>query len=177
MILFNTKHWPLVYFYTDEKAMNDDDFEEYKKTYLQILLKCKKEKTKIILIADINNQKNLQLKYVFKQAQFNSKIEKFNKLFVTIACIYLKDKSMKKILNLYFSICKKPYCPYKICANYKSIDKFIKDELNKDYDTSIFIKKENDISCLQLYNQEYSLIKETLREDENIKEDEQIISK
>ena len=115
MILFNTKHWPLVYFYTDEKAMNDDDFEEYKKTYLQILLKCKKEKTKIILIADINNQKNLQLKYVFKQAQFNSKIEKFNKLFVTIACIYLKDKSMKsvsatEILSLISFLCIHSIC-------------------------------------------------------------------
>ena len=167
MICFNTKQWPIVYFYTDEDKMTDEDFEEYKRTYLQILLKCKKEKTKIILIADINNQKNLQMKYVIKQAHFNSKIEKFNKSFIKIVCIYLKDNNMKKILNLYFSICKKPYSPYKICNNYNSMNKFIKDELNEDFDTTIFTNLENDVSCLQLYNQEYSFIKSDLKKEED----------
>ncbi len=38
MICFNTKYWPLVYFFVDDNGMNENDFENYKKTYLQILL-------------------------------------------------------------------------------------------------------------------------------------------
>ena len=78
MIQFNTKYWPIVYFFIDNEKMNNEIFEEYKKTYLTILLKCKKNKEKIILISDLNNQGNLPMKYVLKQAYFNNKIHKFN---------------------------------------------------------------------------------------------------
>ena len=167
MICFNTKYWPLVYFYIDDNGMNENDFEEYKKKYLKILLKCKKEKTKIILISDLNNQNKLEMKYVVKQAYFNSKIEKFNKLYVKIVCVYLFNNSFKKILNMYFSICK-PYCPYKICHNFELINNFIKDTLGEIHDTNIFSTLLNDISNLEDCENEYKKIKNNLKEEINI---------
>lgn len=166
MICFNTKYWPLVYFFVDDNGMNENDFENYKKTYLQILLKCKKEKTKIILISDLNNQKKIDIKYVMKQAYFNLKLEKFNKLYVRIVCVYLKDKNFKKILNMYFNICK-PYCPYKICNSYDIINQFIKNELKEDYVTNIFSDLIEDISNLE-NEDEYKQIKSKLKEEINI---------
>lgn len=125
MIQFNTKYWPIVYFFIDNEKMNDEIFEEYKKTYLTILLKCKKNKEKIILISDLNNQGNLPMKYVMKQAYFNNKIHKFNELYVELVCVYLNKSNFKKILDIYFSICT-PCCPYKVCESYDQINDFLK---------------------------------------------------
>ena len=166
MICFNTKYWPLVYFFVDDNGMNENDFENYKKTYLQILLKCKKENKKIILISDLNNQKKVDMKYVMKQAYFNLKIEKFNKLYVKIVCVYLKDKNFKKILNMYFNICK-PYCPYKICNTYESINKFINVELNEEHNTNVFSDLIEDITNLNIVD-EYKEIKSKLKQEINI---------
>ena len=167
MICFNTKYWPLVYFYVDNNGMNENDFEEYKKTYLKILLKCKKEKTKIILISDLNNQKNLEMKYVVKQAYFNLKIEKFNKLYVRLVCVYLNDKNLKKILNMYFNICK-PYCPYKICKTYDIINLFILEKLNEEYDTNIFSTLIHDTTNIENDEKDYKKIKNILKDEINM---------
>ena len=136
MIFFNTKYWPLVYFHLDNKKITLDDFEEYKKTYLSILLKCKKEKNKIILISDLN-ESNIDFEFVIKQAKFNYKIEKFNKLYVELVCIYLKNNNLKHILKMYFKICDS-YCPYKICKSYNIINDFIYEKTKKIYDTNLF---------------------------------------
>jgi hypothetical protein len=139
MIVFNTKYWPVVYFYIDNEKMNDEMFEEYKRTYLTILLKCKKEKEKIILISDLNNQGNLPIKYVVKQAYFNNKIHKFNEQYVSIVCVYLQNQSFKKILDIYFSICT-PCCPYKVCSSFDIINDFM-NPYHK-FDTHVFEKLE-----------------------------------
>jgi len=164
MICFNTKYWPLVYFFVDNNEMNENDFEEYKKTYLKILLKCKKDKCQIILISDLNNQKNLDLKYVMKQAYFNLKIEKFNKLYVKTVCVLLQDSNFKKILNMYFNI-SKPYCPYKICKSYNIINSFIKDTLDEVYDTNIFSNLESYIENIESNEKDYKKIKNDLKNE------------
>ena len=163
MICFNTINWPLVYFYIDDNGMNEQDFNEYKKTYLKILIKCKREKQQIILISDLNNQKKLDLKYVIKQAYFNLKIEKFNRLYVKIVCIYVKDQGLKKILNMYFNICK-PYCPYKICQNYDNINEFIYEKLNEIHDSNIFSNLVHNTENLENENN-YKQIKNELKDE------------
>jgi GR25 family glycosyltransferase involved in LPS biosynthesis len=164
MICFNTKYWPLVYFYKNDTKMNETAFEDYKKTYLQILLKCKKEKCQIILISDLNNQNKLDIKYVMKQAYFNLKIEKFNKKYVKTVCVYMNDKNFKKILDMYFSVCP-PYCPYKICETYEVINQFIKETNNEVYNTSIFSNLEINTINLEQNDEEYKKIKEELKKE------------
>jgi len=164
MICFNTKYWPLVYFYKNDTKMNETAFEDYKKKYLQILLKCKKEKCQIILISDLNNQNKLDIKYVMKQAYFNLKIEKFNKKYVKTVCVYMNDKNFKKILDMYFSVCP-PYCPYKICETYEVINQFIKETNNEVYNTSIFSNLEINTINLEQNDEEYKKIKEELKKE------------
>jgi len=130
MIQFNTKHWPIVYFFIDNEKMTDEVFEEYKRTYLTILLKCKKENKKIILISDLNNQDNLPLKYVMKQAYFNNKIHKFNQAYVDLVCVYLNNNSFKRILDIYFSI--------------------LKEKMNLDFDTHVYQKLEPYIENIEM---------------------------
>ncbi len=137
MIQFNTKYWPVVYFFIDNEKMNEETFEEYKKNYLTLLLKCKKEKQKMILISDLNNQNNLPLKYIMKQAYFNHKIHKFNEDYVSLVCVYLNNDGFTKILDMYFSICK-PCCPYKVCRTYDIVNEFIKEKTDIVFDTHVF---------------------------------------
>lgn len=162
MIQFNTKYWPIVYFFIDNEKMNDEVFEEYKRTYLNILLKCKKENNKIILISDLNNQDNLPLKYVMKQAYFNNKIHKYNKEYVDLVCVYLNNNSFKTILDIYFSICP-PCCPYKVCNTYQVINDFVKAEINKEFDTHVFEELKPYIENIQI-EKKYKELKKDFKE-------------
>ena len=134
---FNTSKWPVVYFYSDENEVNDEIFESYKINYLNLLIKCKKEKIKMIFISDLNTKYSLPVKYVIKQAMFNKKINHFNKLYVAAVCIYCKNKSFKNILNMYFTITK-PESPYKLCTSLEKITNFLKDKIKYNFDASVF---------------------------------------
>ena len=165
MIQFNTKYWPIIYFFIDNEKMTDDVFEEYKRTYLTILLKCKKEKQKIILISDLNNQDNLPLKYVMKQAYFNHKIHKFNEAYVDLVCVYLNNNGFKRILDIYFSICP-PCSPYKVCNSYEVINQFIKEKINIDFDTHVYQNLECYTKNIEV-NKKYKELKNDIK-SENI---------
>ena len=116
VLKFNEDKWPVVYFYTGNEEINDELFEDYKITYLNLLLKCKRNKQKMILISDLNGKNSLPIKYVMKQAMFNRKINNLNKLYVAAVCIYCKSKSFKNVLNMYFTLTK-PASPYKLCTS------------------------------------------------------------
>tara|TARA_A100001015_G_C14492988_1_gene519976 strand:- start:38 stop:391 length:354 start_codon:yes stop_codon:yes gene_type:complete len=116
VLSFNEENWPVVYFYIGNNEINDELFESYKINYLNLLLKCKRKKEKMILISDLNTDNNLPIKYVMKQAMFNRKINNFNKLYVAAVCIYCKNSSFKNILNMYFTLTK-PASPYKLCTS------------------------------------------------------------
>jgi len=158
MIQFNTKQLAIsIFLYCIMKKRIDEVFEEYKRTYLTILLKCKKEKQKIILISDLNNQDNLPLKYVMKQAYFNHKIHKFNEAYVDLVCVYLNNSGFKRILDIYFSICP-PCSPYKVCNSYEIINQFIKEKMNIDFDTHVYQQLESYIENIQV-NKKYKELK------------------
>ncbi len=136
---FNLEHWPIVYFKSGGVPLNDESFEEYKKYYLNLLIKCKKNNEKMVLISDLNNSKEFQLNYVMKQAQFNKEIYKFNKEYVTCVCILCNDKnytSLKNILNLYFTMIK-PAAPFKLCKSFDKINKYLLHN-NITFDSNVF---------------------------------------
>lgn len=134
---FNLNNWPIVYFKLSGDAICEDSFEEYKKYYLNLLIKSKNENVKIILICNLNNSGNLPLNYVMKQAQFNKEIYKFNKEYVKCVCILCKDRSFKNILNLYFTV-SKPAAPYKLCRSFSKINKYLNEKFAVTFDTNIF---------------------------------------
>jgi hypothetical protein len=135
---FNLTHWPIVYLKSiSGNNITDESFEDFKKMYLELLVKAKKNNEKIILICNINTSGNIPLKYIMKQAQFNKEIYKFNKEFVKGVCILCKDKSFKNILNLYFSVAK-PAAPFKLCRSYEKANKYLNEIFNVNFKTEIF---------------------------------------
>ena len=130
---FNLTNWPIVYFSNNnnDNVMDDIKFEELKEYYLNLLVKCKRNKEKMVLIFNLNNlnESSPSVKYVMKFAQFSKSIYKFNKEYVTGVCLYSTNKFLKDLLNIYFSV-SKPACPVKICRSKEKINKFLKDKLN-----------------------------------------------
>jgi hypothetical protein len=139
---FNLEKWPIVYLKSHNNTMDIDSFESYKKSYLSLLVKCKRNKEKMTLICDLNNISNidnLQIKYMVKQAQFNKEIYNFNKLYLNGICILCKNKNFKNILNMYFSV-SKPAAPFKLCRDIQKANIFLKEVCNIDIDISNLYK-------------------------------------
>jgi hypothetical protein len=133
---FNLDKWPIVYFKTSDKAVNDASLEEFKKFYLNLLIKCKKEKKKMVLICEINLNVNIPLKFIIKQAKFSKEIYKYNKEYVKCVAIICKDKNFKNILNLFFSFVT-PASPYKLCRTFDKANNYFK-KFDIDFDTNFF---------------------------------------
>lgn len=135
---FNLEYWPIIYLKISNNEMNDELFEEYKKYYLTLLLRCKRNNERIILICNLNDFTNdIPLKYIMGQIEFNKEIYKFNKEYLMCVCILCKNKSFKYILNMYFSFAK-PAAPFKLCRSYSKANLFIKEKSNIDFDVSIY---------------------------------------
>lgn len=136
-LIFNTENWPLVYLKVDKKVLNDETYEEYQRAYLNLLIRCKKNNEKMILICNLSNANNLPMSIVMKQIQFNKDIYKFNKEYLKCACILCNNKYFKNVLNTYFNMAK-PAAPYKICRCYNKINKYLLEKFNLKFDSNIF---------------------------------------
>ena len=133
---FNINYWPIVHFKLIGN-INDENFEEYKVYYLNLLIKCKKHNEKIILIADLNSNYEMPMKYIFKLALFNKKLFKFNKLYLNAVLIFSQSKSFKNLLNVYLSMIT-PSSPYKLCSSFEKINLYLTNNLNIHFDANIF---------------------------------------
>ena len=134
---FNLDHFPIVYMKLNDNEINDNSFEEYKEYYLSLLLRCKKENQKLVLICNLDNTPTLPMNYIAKQSQFNKDIYKHNQAHVKTVCILCKNKSFKNILNLYFTV-SKPANPFKICRSFMKVNKYLSEKFKILFDTHIF---------------------------------------
>lgn len=142
---FDTTNWPIVYFKVIVKNINDDTFEKYRKDYLELLVKAKRENKKMVVICDLNyveKYETLPMKYLLKQSQFNKECYKFNKDYVTCVCILCNNKSLRTILNLYFAVTRQA-SPYKVCKSSEKATLYLKDKFNIDFNTSIYFDNNN----------------------------------
>jgi hypothetical protein len=165
---FNIKEWPIVYLKSNNNDINDELFETYKKEYLTLLLKCKKNREKIILIYDltiINNFNNLPLTYIMKHANFNKEIYNFNKEYIRSICILCNNNGFKNILNLFFSICK-PACQYKLCKNYEKAQKYLLENFNINFDISLF-KNETNLDDEELSFENFNILDSNINDSDN----------
>jgi hypothetical protein len=129
---FNLDNWPIVYFSNNTNTeMNDTNFEDLKEFYLNLLVKCKRNKEKMILIFNLSNlnESSPSIKYIMKFAQFSKSIYKYNKEYLNGVCLLSTNKCLKDLLNIYFTITK-PVCPVKICRSREKVKKFFKEKLN-----------------------------------------------
>ena len=164
---FNTKEWPIVYLKSNNNDINDQLFETYKKEYLTLLVRCKKNSEKIILIYDltfINNFNNLPLNYIMKHANFNKEIYNYNKEYIRSICVLCNNYGFKNILNLFFSLCKPP-CQYKLCKNYDKAQKYLLENFNIDFDISLFKNEMNDEEE-ELFFENFDMLESNINESD-----------
>ena len=72
---FNTNYWPMVYIKLSEENLNDNIFEEYQKNYLNLLIRCKKNNEKMVIITNLTNltnKNNISMKYMMKQLKYKN---------------------------------------------------------------------------------------------------------
>jgi hypothetical protein len=141
---FNTQNWPIVYFKSNEKGVNDETFDEFKKDYLSLLLLCKQKNEKMVLICNIDVKESIPMKYIMKQVQFNKEVYKFNKEYIKCVCIMCTDKNFKNILNLYFGMVR-PAAPYKLCRSFFKVNKYLVEKHSITFDTQVFGDNNNNI--------------------------------
>jgi hypothetical protein len=141
---FNTSYWPITHVKFNSNELNDESFEEYKKYYLTLLVKCKKENEKMYVIFDLNSAKDLPMNYIMKQIQFNKEIEKFNKEYVKLASIMCKNKAFKNILNLYFSMSNKG-APFKIFRSFEKMNLYFDENFKIKFDFNLFEDKNSNL--------------------------------
>ena len=177
IIYFNTEQWPVVYFKSGNVQINDENFDEYKKSYLQLLVRCKRNNEKMILICDLNSFNNdneaLPIKYFIKQSNFNKEMYEYNKKYLKCVCILCKNKNIKTMLNLYFSI-SKPASPYKLCRSMDKANLFVCEKGEIKFDISIFLMN-NDINDINDINDCDS--DEVIVNDSNDEDDEKSLTK
>jgi hypothetical protein len=140
---FNTEYWPIVYLRFGGKVVDDDVFEEYQKFYLNLLIKCKKNNEKMVLISDlshINSNNNLPMKYFMRQIQFSKKIYDFNKKYLKGVVILCKSKSFKNLIQSLMSFTKQA-APNKICRSYKKANLYLLEKFNIKFNVEIFNKE------------------------------------
>lgn len=139
---FNTEHWPIVYLRLGGKIVDDNIFEEYQKLYLNLLIKCKKNNEKMVLISDLsyfNNDNNIPMKYLMKQMQFSKKIYDFNKKYLKCVVILCKNKSTKNLIKSLMNFTK-PASPNKICRTSKKANTYLYEKFQIKFNIEIFNK-------------------------------------
>jgi len=135
---FNIKKWPIIYFTANgDNQMKDEYFEDFKREYLSLLVKCKKSNEQIVLICNINSSGNFEMANIIKFAKFNKEIHAFNKAYVKCVAILCSDRNFKNILNIYFTFAK-PASPYKLCRSHLKIDKYLKEKWEISFESIYF---------------------------------------
>lgn len=161
---FNTDYWPITYVKFNNNELNDESFEEYKKYYLSLLIRCKKESEKMYIVFNLDNTRSLPINYIMKQIQFNKEIEKFNKEYIKLASIICKNKAFKNILNLYFSMSKQA-APFKIFRSFEKMNVYFYENYKLKFDFNLL---DDDIANIDSNNSEEIIEEE--EEEQEIKE-------
>lgn len=175
---FNLEDWPIVYFKSEnnENNVDNDNFEQYKEFYLNLLIKCKRNKEKMIIICDLMNIKstnnNVPMKYIMKHVKFNKEMYKFNKEYVKGVCILCNNKNIKNILNIYFGMVK-PATIIKVFRSYEKANIFIQDVLKTNFDVNIYNKTNiEEINKEETEEETNDIINIELKEELNIIDNE-----
>jgi hypothetical protein len=185
MSRFNSNSWPVVYFKIDVKEITNETFEDYKKQYLELLVRAKRENKKIILLSDLNHIKkneSFPMNFLMKQMKFNKDCYKFNKEYLQCVCILCNSSRLKSILNIYFTMIKQA-APYKICKDTNALDIYLKEKYNIEMNTSIFYvsnsltdiiteEETEEIDQEKLKQEVKEQLEDMINEDENENESE-----
>lgn len=147
LVHFNLEHRPFVYLEFQNIPITDENFEEYKREYLELLFTCKQKSDKIIPIINVNSLPILPIQYILKQKQLNQELFQIHKKYLECVYIYCESKIFKELIHLNMFI-EKTAVPIHICRSVVKMNRSIQSILSKTFDTKIFISQKNNSSSL-----------------------------
>ncbi len=136
------EHRPFVYIkFRGDLEITDENFEEYKKEYLELLMTCKQNHDKIIPIIDVSSLHLLSTKYITKQMEFNKQIFSLHQKFLHFAIIYTESKTMKNLIKMNMFV-EKTAVPVFICRSINKINNIIRQNFNVEFDSSLLFSQQ-----------------------------------
>jgi hypothetical protein len=111
--IFNLEYWPIIYVKNNNATLTDEILEEYQKDFLKILIRCKTNKEKIVLLIDIYNKSNVQMNYMSKISQFHQRTEEYNKKYIDHIYILCESKFLKTMISMFLTN-ENPVAPCKV---------------------------------------------------------------
>ncbi len=137
-------HRPFIYIkFRGDIEITDENFEEYKKEYLELLMTCKQNQDKIIPIIDVSAINILSGKYMTKQMEFNKQLFKLHEKYLHFAIIYTESKVLKNLIKINMFV-ERTAVPVHICRSISKINKIIEQNYGENFDSSVLISKETE---------------------------------
>jgi len=142
------QHRPFVFIEFHNISVNDENFEEYKKEYLELLVTCKRNNDKIYLIIDVNQLPALPIPYLVKQTELNKQLFNHHQKYLHCAYIYCKSKIFKKMIEFHLFI-EKNAVPVKICRSVEKLNYHIEQNFNVTFDFSLYVSNFNSNTSIE----------------------------
>ena len=135
---FDVSQHPFLYIRFLNVEVTDENFEEYKREYLEILLDCKKQNKQLISIIDVNHLTNLSIPYMIKQSSMNRELYSIHQKYLIAVFIYCESKIFKELIKMHMFI-EKPAVPLQICRSIEKLNSGIREKINSQINTETFI--------------------------------------
>ncbi len=140
---FILNDFPLVYMKIKSDELNDENLALYQNSFINILLKSKIEKQRIIILLDLFQCDNssFNISNIIKQASFYKSIMKYTTLYVQHVYILSNRNDLSFFIKI-FKKFGKSNVPYKVVKNTEKIEQNIYKKYNVKTQLSQF-KSEN----------------------------------
>ncbi len=139
---FDVSQHPFLYIRFHNVDVTDENFEEYKREYLEILLQCKKQNHQLISIIDVNHLSNLSIPYMIKQSGLNRELYSIHQKYLIAVFIYCESKIFKELIKMHMFV-EKPAVPLQICRSIEKLNRAVCDKTNLSFDSQTFILSSN----------------------------------
>ena len=138
LVSFDVSIHPFIYIRFHDIEVTEENFEEYKREYLEILLQCKKKNEQKISIVDVNHLSNLSIPYMMKQSKLNRELYSIHQKYLIAVFIYCESKIFKELIQLHMLV-EKPAVSLQICRSIEKLNHAIFKKTNHEIDSQVFI--------------------------------------
>lgn len=146
---FLINEFPIVYIRIKSDDFNDENLVFYQNSFINVLLRAKNEKQKIIILLDLFDcdSSTFNMNNIMKQANFYKSIMKYTSLYVQHVYILSNRNDLHFFIKIFRTFGKSDV-PYKIVKNTEKIEQ----NIYKKYNTKVTLNqfKYEDIDKSQL---------------------------
>ncbi len=146
---FSLHEFPIVYISIKSDEFSDENLELYQNSFIQLLLKAKDEKQKIIILLDLFecDGSTFNMDNLMKQANFYKSIMKYTALYIQHVYILSNRNDLHFFVKI-FRTFGKSEVPYKIVKTTEKIEQNIQKKYNIKVELNMF--KESNINKSEL---------------------------